>query len=229
MLHFSIPFCQPIAHFLGVVIKRSVASLVRYAPVLIKNVEPLGPCSIGIVRGIVHLIDAKRHRVFEPLGKVFGNRNTLLDGLRLRVADIVFFFRVRFHLPFVGGMCFAHIDGQKIRMVLIVLLLERLHVATLGDERGSSESANTTAPGGVRPVFSNMELRAAIERQQPCVRRIIANLQISTMHMRQRITHHAVSIFRAASHDAQSDEDEHYQRRNRDQPPFKYWIQTQFS
>ena len=125
-------------------------------------------------------------------------------------------------------MRFAHIDCQKIRMVLVVRI-ERLYVANLAAERWSSEAAEHQHQRASGRSLSNVELCAAIEREQPCVRRIIANLQISAMHMRERIPNHAVSIFRAARHDAQSDEDEHYQRRDRNQSPFKNWMQTESS
>ena len=49
-----------------------------------------------------------------------------------------------------------------------------------------------------------MKMFVAIERDQFGVRGVIANFQISAVHMRQSVAHHAVGVFRAPGADRES-------------------------
>src|ERR1700721_4099039 len=101
---------------------------------LFNNVNALWPRRVRIIRGITHIVDPKLRWIIEALHKIIGNRYSLLQSLWLGVANI--FFPFGLHLPFVGGMRFAHIHGQKIRMIFIVFV--NLHdVANLAPERRS--------------------------------------------------------------------------------------------
>ena len=122
MLHRPVARGQPFAHFGGRVIERSNSAAIRNAAALINNVKALGPSGISVIGGVAHVVDAEGQRKLESLRKIIRDRQALLQRFRLRVADVIFIFKIGFHLPFVGGMRFAHVDGQKIGVLLIVLV-----------------------------------------------------------------------------------------------------------
>src|SRR6516165_6561473 len=102
MFYLAVTSGEPPAHFLGVIFEWPVSAFVGNAAVLIEYVQPLRPCSIGIVRGVAHLVDPKGYQILVPLGEIVRDGNALLESLGLRVAHIVFLFPVRLHLPLIG-------------------------------------------------------------------------------------------------------------------------------
>lgn len=137
MLHRSITRRKPLAHFNGMVIERPNPAAISNAPTVINDVEPLRPGRIRSIRSVAHVVDPERERELESLGEVPGDGHALLQRLRLRVAYIILY--VRFHLPFVGGMRFAHIDSQKIHAIFVVVV-DLNDVANLAPERRSSKT-----------------------------------------------------------------------------------------
>src|ERR1700731_428970 len=102
---------------------------------LFDNVNALWPRRVRIICSITHIVDSKLRGIVEALHEIIGNRYALFQRLRLRVTNI--FLHVGLHLPFVGGMRFAHIYGQKGRVIFIVFV--NLHdVANLAPEWRSS-------------------------------------------------------------------------------------------
>jgi len=54
----------------------------------------------------------------ESLSEIIRDRHALLERFRLRVANVV--LHIGFHLPFVGGMRLANVNGQEIRTLFVV-------------------------------------------------------------------------------------------------------------
>ncbi len=189
-------------------------------PFFFNNIKALGPSGIRIVCGIVHFIDAEGHGIFKALCKIVGDRHALLDGFRLRVADIILLFLIGFHHPLIGRMSLSHIDRQKIHMIFVIVI-NLLDIANLATEGWSSKAAEYQHQGPASSPLSDVKYRVAVQRHKPRIRRVIAYFQISTMHVWKRITHHAVGVLRASCHDAEADENENHQRRNRNQAPFE--------
>lgn len=161
MLHFAIALRQPIPNLFRIVFERAVPALIGNVPVLINHVKPFRPRGISIVRRIVHLIDAKRNGELVALRKVVRDRHALCNGLRLRIAHIVFFFRIGLHHPLVRRMSLAHVNRQKIGVFLIVFVKLR-DVANLATERRSSKAAENQHQRPPGSPFANVKYRAAI-------------------------------------------------------------------
>jgi len=96
-------------------------------------------------------------------------------------------------------MRFADVNGQKIGVVFVVFE-DLLNVTNLATERGSRKTPENQ---NQRPAFgalANMESCLAIEGYKRRVRRLASNLQVSSMHLRQRVAHHADSVLGTPSH-----------------------------
>ena len=156
MTHFSVALCEPGANFFWIVLEGAVAALVSNAAVLVNDVEALRPRRICIIGGVVHFIDTKGHGEFETLGEIVSDGHALLDGLRLGIANIVLVLPIGFHLPFVGRMSLAHVDGQKIGVVFVIVV-DLNDVANLATERWSSETAENEDERAASRFFANME------------------------------------------------------------------------
>jgi len=157
-----------------------------------------------------------------------GDGDALLESFRLRVADV--FFHVRFHLPFVGGMSFAHVDGQKVSVILVIVV--DLHdVADLATKRRSSVAAEDdhkrTAAAAIDAVV-NTESVAAVKREQGSVGGSVAGLQLAAMHVRQGVAEHAVGVFGAAGHYGEADEgsDQEHSEDGGDPYPHRLHVDT---
>jgi hypothetical protein len=120
------------------VVEWTHAARVSDAAVLVDDVNAFGPRRVGVVRGVGHIIDPKGDWILQPLHEIIGDGDALLQSFGLRVAYI--FFHVRFHLPFVGGMRLTHVDGQKVGVILIVVV-DLDDVADLATKRRSSIAA----------------------------------------------------------------------------------------
>jgi hypothetical protein len=159
VLHFAISRCQPSPSLFRMIIKGAHASAIC-DPSLFNNVNALWPRRICIICGITHIVDSKLCWIVEALNKIIGNRYALFQRLRLRVTNI--FFHVRLHLPFVRGMRFAHIHGQKVRMIFVVFV--NLHdVANLAPERRSGVAAEDNHQRPSTGALSNMKAAAAVQ------------------------------------------------------------------
>ena len=131
-------FGEPRTNFFRLIVERAHAASIRDAAMLVDHVEPLGPGRICEIGGIVHVVDPEGERVPLPLHEIVGNGHALLERLRLCVADV--FFHVRFHLPLVGGMCFADVNGEEIRSIFVVVV-NLDHVTDVATEGRSSVAA----------------------------------------------------------------------------------------
>ena len=174
MFYGAVARGQPFAHFRGVVVERTHSAAVGDVPALINDVQALGPCGVGIVSRVAHVVDAEGQGKLESLCEIIGDRQALLQRFRLRVADVIFILQIRFHLPFVGGMRFANVDGQKIGVILIVVV--NLHdVANLAAERRSSKTPEDQHQRPITCSFADVKTADAIQRDNPSVWRITAH------------------------------------------------------
>src|SRR5882724_13672390 len=184
VLYFAVTPGQPGASFAGLIVKRAYSAAIGDAAVFIDDVKTLRPRGVHKIGRVGHIIHAKGQWILEALGEVVGDGHALFQSFRLRVAHVV--FHVRFHLPFIGGMRFAHVDGQEIGVVLIVVV-NLDDVADLATEGRSSKAAENENEGPAGGAFANMETGLTIESEEPGVRSIVAHFQSATMHVRQRV------------------------------------------
>lgn len=138
MLHRSITRREPLAHFNGMVIERPNPAAISDVPTLVNDVEPLRPGRIRSISSVAHVVYPERERELKSLGEIPGDGHALLQRLWLRVADVI--LHIGSHLPFVGGMCFAHVDSQKIHAIFVVVV-DLNDVANLAPERRSSKAS----------------------------------------------------------------------------------------
>ena len=140
MLHFAEAFGEPVADFLGSIFEGAVAPFVSDAALFVDDVEALGPCGVGVVGGVVHIVDAERNGILEALGEIVGDGDALGKGFRLGVANVVLVLFIGLHLPLVERMGLADVDGQEIGTVFVVVVDLR-DVADPATEGRSSKAA----------------------------------------------------------------------------------------
>src|SRR5260370_2092350 len=99
-------------------------------------------------------------------------------------------------------MRFANVNGQKIRMLLVVLI-NLNDVAHLAAKRRSSKTPEHQHEGALMGSLADVETANAIQRDNPRVRRIAAHFQRAAMHVLQCISHHAIRVLRASRHEGQ--------------------------
>ncbi len=126
-----------------------------------------------MVSGVAHVVDAEGQRKFEAHGEIPGDGHALLERFRLRVANVI--LHIGFHLPFVGGMRFADVHGEKINVIFVVVV-DLNDVAHLAAEGRSSEAAKHQHQRPRAEAFAKMKMAHAVESQQSHVRRIASHL-----------------------------------------------------
>ena len=120
MLYFAKSFRQPGPRFIRMIIKRSHSAVIRDMTILTNNINPLRPRCISIVRRVIYVVNSKRQRVVETLDEIIRDYHALFECFWLRVTNVI--LDVRFHLPLVSGMRFAHVDRQKIRVIFVIVV-----------------------------------------------------------------------------------------------------------
>jgi len=185
------------------VVEGAHSACVGNLALLVDDVDALGPGGVGVVRGVGHVVDAERNRIFLALDEVVGDGDALFESFGLRVADV--FFDVGLHLPFVGGMRFAHVDGQKVSVILIVVV-DLNDIADLATEWRSSVATEDDHQRASADAIVNSELLFAVECEQGSVWGGVTWLEFAAMHMRQGVAEHSVGVLRAACHYREADE-----------------------
>jgi hypothetical protein len=188
---------EPGAGFGGIVVEGAHAAAVGDVAGFIDDVEALGPGGVGVVGGVVHVVDAEGNRELEALGEIVGDSQALRECFRLRVTDVI--FEVGFHLPLVRGMRFADVDSQKIGVIFIVVV-DRNDVANLAAKGRSSKTAEDENERAGAGAFANMKMIFAVERDQARVGSDVADFQRAAVHVGEGIVQHADGVFRAARH-----------------------------
>ncbi len=197
--------------------ERPHAAAVSDASAFVNDIEPFRPGGVGEVGGVAHIVDAEGQSEFESLDEIVGDKHALLQRFWLRVAD--FILQVGFHLPFIGGMRLAHVNGQEIRM-LFVILVDLNEVANLATKGRSGKTAKHQNQWPVAGTFANVKTAGSIERDDPSIRRIAAHSQRSAMHVRQGVARHAIGVLGTSCQDGQPDERSHEQDAKNSRRPF---------
>ena len=223
MFHRSVARGQPFAGFFRLVVERPDPATVGDAAAFVDDIDTLGPRGVRIVSGVAHVIDSEGQGELESFDEIIGDREALFQCFRLRVADVV--FEIRFHLPFVGGVRLANVNGQKISAVLVILknLNDVAYLAAKGRSSKTPEDENERT---VMRTFANVKTADAIERDNSRVRCVAADSQCATMHVGQRVAHHAVRVLGAPGHVGQSGKgsnEQHAQYSRRPFPEAFHW------
>ena len=159
VLYFAVAGGEPSADFGRVIFERAIAAAISDLAIFINDVEAFRPRGIGVVGGVIHVIDAEGNGILVTFRKIVGDGQAVREIPRLRVANIV--FDVGFHLPLVGGMGFANVYGQKISVIFVII--ENAHdVADLATERRSGEAAENQDQRLSAGTFANMKRVGAI-------------------------------------------------------------------
>jgi len=206
MFYFAVAGGEPSANFLWIVVEWAHAAAIGDASGFIDDVETFGPGGVGVVGGVGHVVDTEGQWEIEALGEIVGDGEALLERLGLSVTDV--FLEVGFHLPFVGGMGFAHVDGQKIG-VLFVIVEDLNEVANLATERRSSKAAEDEDERLGAGAFTDVKTVGAVECEETRVRSGVADFEIASVHVRQGVADHVEGVPRAAGHDTEHDESDH--------------------
>ena len=104
----------------------------------VDDVNALRPRGVGVVGSVAHVIDPEGQRKLESFGEIIRDGHALFQRFWLHITDVI--RHVGFHLPFVGGMRFAHVNGQEIGVIFVVVI-NLNDVANLAAERWSGETA----------------------------------------------------------------------------------------
>ena len=203
VFYFAVARGEPCARFFRVIVEWAHPAGVRDFALLIDDVNALGPSGVSVVCGVGHVVDAEGQRVFLPLDEIIGDGDALLEGSRLRVADIL--FHVGFHLPLVGRMRFAHVDGQEIGVVFVIVVNPD-DVADLATKWRSSVTAENDHQRAATDAFADVELILSVEREQGSVGGVVTRAQFAAMHVRQGIAEHHDGVLGAARHHGEGGE-----------------------
>jgi hypothetical protein len=203
VLYFAVASGQPGANFVRVVMKGPHPPAIRDVPGFIDNVKPLRPGGVSRLSDIVNVVDTESDRILKARDEIVRDGHALYQVLRLRVTDV--FLHVRLHLPLIRRVRFANINRQKIRVVFVVVV-NLHHVTDVAAERRSSVAAEDEHQRAPASPFANVESIGTVKSDEPRVRRVIADFQLAAVHVRQRITHHAVGVLGTARHFAKHEE-----------------------
>ncbi len=177
--------------------KRSHAAPICNAAGFVDDVETLGPCGVGVIGGVVDVVDSEGDGVVEAFDEIVRDRYSLRESFRLGVADVI--LHVGLHLPLVGRMRFTYIHGQKIGVIFVVVV-NLHHVTDVAAEGRSSVAAEDDDKRASASAFANMEMICTVKVQEAGVGSVVADFERAAVHMRQGVADHAVDVFGTASH-----------------------------
>src|SRR5579859_3401209 len=180
MFDFAVARGEPRAHFFRMVVKRAHTAAISDVAGFVNHIEALGPSGVGVIRGVRHVVNTKGNSVVVAFRKVVADGDALLERFRLCVADV--FLHVRLHLPFIGGMRFANVYGQKVG-VIFVIVVDLNNVANLATEGRSSKAAEDEDewPRGI--ALANTKMVGAVEGDEARIWGSVADFQVAAVHM----------------------------------------------
>ena len=211
MLHSAVAGGEPAADFVGIVMKWPHATPIGDAAGFVDDVEPLGPRGVGVIRGVINVVDAESDRVVESFDEIVRDSYALSQSLGLRVANII--LDVGFHLPLVSRMSFAHIYGEKVGVILIIIV-NLHHVTYVAAKRRSSVAAKYDDQRASASAFANVKVISTIESEEPSIRSVVTYFERAAVHVGQGIAQHAVGVLRAAGH--LTEKQEHGQQKHQE-------------
>jgi hypothetical protein len=197
-------------------VKGAHAAAISNPAGFIDNVEAFRPGRIGSLGGVVDVVDAERDGIVEALDEIVSDGYTLRKIFRLGVANVV--LHVGLHLPFVGRMRFAYIDRKEVGVIFVVVV-NLHHVTDVAAEGWSSVAAEDNDERPASSPFANVKVISTIQGQESGIGGVVAHLEVSAVHVRQGIAHHAVGVPRAAGHLAESEKrGQQHNENNRNRP-----------
>jgi hypothetical protein len=100
-------------------------------------------------------------------------------------------------------MCFAYVDGQKVRLSLVIVV-EIYEVAYLAPERRSGVASKNENQRTLSDAIAQMKCSLPIEIQKPDVGGAVTHMQIAAMPLWQRVAQKTVNVARSAHEMAKS-------------------------
>jgi len=160
VLYGAVAGRQPGADLVGVVVERAHPAAIGDAAGFVDDVEALGPGGVSIVGSVIDVVDAERDGVVETLDEIVGDGYALGERFRLGVTDIV--LHIGLHLPLVGRVGFADVDGKEVGVIFIIVV-NLHHVTDVAAEGWSSEAAEDEDERAGAGAFADVEAIGAIE------------------------------------------------------------------
>jgi hypothetical protein len=217
VLHRAVAAGEPAADFVGIVMEGSHAAAIGDATGFVDYVEALGPRGIGVVGGVIDVVDAEGDWVVETLDEIVRDGYALRQSFRLCIANVILY--VRLHLPLVGRMGFADIHREEVG-VIFVIVVNLHHVTDVAAKGRSSVAAKNDYKRASASAFANVEVISAVESEESSVRSIIADFERAAVHVRQGIADHAVGVLGAAGHFAQKEKNDEQKDQENPNCPF---------
>jgi hypothetical protein len=103
-------------------------------------------------------------------------------------------------------MSLANIDSEEIDVILVIVI-ELNDVANLATERRSSEAAEDKDERTASGFIAKVKTAGAIERDKSSIRSVVADFQVTTMHVGESVADHVEGVFGSAGHEAEKDVD----------------------
>ena len=193
------------------------AATVRDAAGFVDDVEAFRPGGVGVVGGVIDVVDPESDGVVEALDEIVGDRYALRESFRLGVADII--LHVGLHLPLIGRVGFAYIHGQKVSMILVVVV-NLHHVTDVATEGRSSVAAENDNERACTGALANVKMICSVEGEEASVRSIVPDFERAAVHVGQSVAEHAVSVLGAARHFAEKEKGHQQQDQKTANCPF---------
>ena len=175
------------------IVEWAQAPAINDFPGFVNNVEAFRPCCVGVIGNVVHVVHGKRQGKVKTLDEVVGDGDSLHEGVRLGVADVL--IHVGLHLPFIERMRLANIDGEEVGAVLVIVI-ERDEVAYLAAEGRSGVASEDEDQWALADPFAQVKGGLAIECEQPHVRRAVADMKIAIAPLRECVAQETVDVAR---------------------------------
>ena len=160
-------------HLAGFETEGAAAALVGDSPGGVDHVQPVRHAAVRVAYAGVDLIDQQRPVHLERRVARRSDLGAIGRRLRLRHRDAGLV--VRAHPPAIGRVCFANVNGQKLRAAL-VFLVQIFENPKLGSE-GASRKAAEDDHDWPAAKFTQTVLLLSIVSAKPESRRFLANVR----------------------------------------------------
>ena len=167
-------FVEGLLHLRGLEPSRAHVAFVENLPVLVDNIQPIGPCAIGQAHGVVHVVDKHRDGYLQPLLARLGDSGALVVRRGLLEHDPLPLIGP--HLPAVARVGFADIDNEELDPVAEPLL-DGFKSANLAPERRSRIATEDENDGTLASEARQLDLALAVKFSEGEVRGRVAHFQ----------------------------------------------------
>jgi hypothetical protein len=211
MLYRAVAAGEPAADLVGIVVERTHAAAIGDVAGFVNDVEAFGPSGVGVIGGVIDVVDAESDWVVEAFNEIVRDSYALSQSFRLGITDVV--LHVGLHLPLVSRMSFAHIYGEKVGVILIIIV-NLHHVTYVAAKRRSSVAAKYDDQRASASAFANVKVISTIESEEPSIRSVVTYFERAAVHVGQGIAQHAVGVLGAAGH--LTEKQEHGQQKHQE-------------